>query len=77
VECNKKDDMKKGTYDLKAFRTVRHGESDKSAHCRMCKESRYDGDVQGWVRDHARKTLHTVDFYRENHTEYTCHIKAI
>lgn len=63
------------SYDLKAFRTVRHGESDTNAYCRHCKEGWHDGDVQGKARDHARKTLHTVDFYRENHTEYTCHVK--
>lgn len=62
-------------YALSKFRTIRHGESGLNANCRMCKESKYSGDIQGWARDHARKTLHTVDMYRENWTEYTSHYK--
>ncbi len=63
------------SYAITAFRTIRHGENEASAHCRNCKESKYDGDVQAWARRHARETLHTVDFYRENWTEYTCYVK--
>ena len=47
----------------------------ETAYCRKCNESKHNGNVQGWARDHCRKTLHTVDFYRENWTEYTCYVK--
>lgn len=65
------------SYDLKAFRTVKHGSDGDTAYCRHCKESRDEGDVRGWARNHAMKTLHTVDFYRHNWTEYTCHVKDL
>lgn len=63
-------------YDLKYFRTIRHGEEEVNAYCRKCNESKHYGDVKGWAKDHSRKTTHTVDVYQENHTEYTCHFKS-
>ena len=67
-----KNDM---SYDTKHFRTIRHGQSDMSAHCRQCSDHKFDGDVRGWAKDHSLKTLHTVDVYLETTTEYTCYHK--
>jgi len=63
-------------YDIKHFRHVKHGQSDINAHCRHCNWYEYDGDVASKARRHARKELHTVDVYRENHTEYTSYVKT-
>lgn len=66
---------KKGVYDAGSFRSVRHGCSDANAYCRHCKWSTsecLDGKgVANRARYHAKTTLHTVDVYRENHTEFT------
>lgn len=62
-------------YDIKKFRTVKHGIDATDAHCRHCKFSEFEGDVSAKARRHAKKTLHTVDVYRSHHVEYTSHVK--
>lgn len=64
------------SYDIKAYRTVKHGIESSSAYCRQCKWSMHDneGNVPQSARDHCKAHLHTVDIYRENHTEVTCHV---
>ena len=62
-------------YDVKKFRSVKHGMSDISAYCRHCGWSCFDSKSAEKARHHARANLHTVDVYREHHTEYTCHVK--
>ena len=80
TDTNHTDSVKpKGTYDLAAFRKVVHGNSDCNAYCRHCSQSWHATDtrnVKEKARDHARKTLHTVDVYNENHTQYTSYVKA-
>ena len=67
-------------YDITKFRSIRHGVKEITAYCRQCNfslDSCKDKDVADKARDHSRKTLHTVDVYRENHTELTCFVKEI
>jgi hypothetical protein len=70
--------MKKENYDIKTFRSVRHGVVGTTAYCRHCDfslDSCKDKNVVGRARVHAFKTKHTVDIYRESQTEYTCYHK--
>ena len=68
---------KEKKYDIKHFRTVKHGRSDENAYCRHCKWSIHTGNVSNSARYHAKKTLHTVDVYRENHIEFTSYVSKI
>jgi hypothetical protein len=66
--------MKKETKS-ENFRTINHGlEKDgATSYCRMCDFSESGGlEVQRRAKEHAKETLHTVDVYKSNHTEYTC-----
>jgi hypothetical protein len=58
-------------YHIKAFRTVKHGKEGESAYCRSCGEILGEGNVQQLAKNHAKQTLHTVDYYKETWTEYT------
>jgi len=62
-------------YDIKKFRSVKHGQSDISAHCRMCSWSCFESTTLSKARSHAKKYVHTVDVYREHHTEFTSYYK--
>ena len=66
-------------YDINKFRSIRHGVKDITAYCRQCKfslDSCNDKNVASKAKYHATSTLHTVDVYRENHTELTCFVKT-
>jgi hypothetical protein len=67
--------MKKGTYNSNAFRTITHGLHDENAYCRHCKWSKWGLGAGRKGRYHAKKTLHTVDVYREHWTEHTSWVK--
>lgn len=59
-------------YDIKKFRSVKHGLSDINAYCRHCNWSSHAfSSTVNQAKYHAKKNLHTVDVYRERHTEYT------
>jgi len=58
-------------YDIKKFRSIKHGLSETNAYCRHCKWSEREGNVALKAKVHAKKNLHTVDVYRKHHTEYT------
>ena len=58
-------------YNTKHFRIVRHGLEEESCYCRMCNKT-FKNAKEAYA--HAKKTLHTVDVYRENWTEYTSYI---
>lgn len=68
-------------YDLGSFRLVKHGAEDINASCRQCKweanclNTKNLNNVSKKAAEHCRQTLHTVDVYRENHTEYTCYVR--
>jgi len=62
-------------YDIKKFRSIKHGQSDINAHCRHCDWSCYGSKTLGKARYHATNKLHTVDIYREHHTELTSYFK--
>ena len=65
-------------YDINKFRSIRHGVSGITAYCRNCNfslDSCKDKNVAVKAKQHAISTLHTVDIYRENHTELTCFVK--
>lgn len=61
-------------YDNKYFRLVKHGVQDINAYCRHCNWSDHNLSAVNMARKHAKENLHTVDIYRENHTEYTSYI---
>lgn len=66
------------SYNIEKFRLVKHGTSGITAYCRMCNFSLddcKDKSVIKRAREHAFNNKHTVDIYRETHTEYTCHQK--
>jgi hypothetical protein len=63
------------SYDLTAFRLVKHGIDEITADCRHCNWAVSQGDVKQKAKTHAKSNLHTVDVYQTNHTEYTSHIK--
>ena len=64
-------------YDIKTFRAVKHGTTESSAYCRKCDWNYDEGDKVASIkgRQHAAKTMHTVDVYRETHTEFTSYVK--
>jgi len=62
------------TYDIKSFRTVKHGIEDINAYCRHCDKSFHGKSADRSARYHARKKLHTVDVYREHWIEYTSYV---
>ena len=65
-------------YNIEKFRLVRHGTEGTTAHCRMCDfslDSCKDKNVSSRAKLHAFKNKHTVDIYRESHSEYTCYVK--
>lgn len=64
------------SYDITAFRTTKHGLSDVNAYCRQCGWISNDTNTREKARNHAKKTLHTVDVYRETWTEYTSYVKG-
>ena len=64
-------------YDKKHFRTVKHGLEDENAYCRHCVESFHEKGCAKKAYEHAKKTGHTVDVYREHWVEYTSFVKDI
>lgn len=67
-------------YDITKLRSISHGCEEMNAYCRQCDFSIHGGKkdlslVAIKARNHAKSTLHTVDVYRENHTELTCFVK--
>lgn len=61
-------------YDINNFRFVKHGIIDIRARCRHCEWKSYKKNAAISGKRHAARTLHTVDIFRENHTEYTSYV---
>ena len=60
------------------MRTIRHGLEEISIQCRVCGYSdTSEKDISKKAREHAKKTGHTVDIYRENWTEITFYKKDL
>lgn len=73
-QTNRSKEKKINTYDKKMFRTIEHGIEGEDGCCRMCKET-FDSSKKAY--QHAKKTLHTVDLYREHWVEYTSYVKSL
>jgi len=65
-------------YDIKKIRKVKHRERDETYYCRMCDFSGNGstGTAIKEAKKHCRKTLHTVDVYKEVWEEITCFSKT-
>ena len=70
----------KEKYDPKQFRSVKRGIYSTAARCLHCRWHDESATIpptnltltRRKARAHAKKTNHTVNYYQENCTQYTC-----